>query len=262
MKKLGALTIVFFIAFLIPATAFCANIPNPTQNFFVNDFANVIDDSTEQGMHNAAVRLQEQTGAQVVAVTIESIGDDTTLEQYAYDLFKKWGIGQAKENNGVLILVAVGDRKSRIEVGVGLEGILPDAKTGRIQDEYMLPYFRANDYNDGIAGGYVAVIQQVYREYGIEVELNDIIPDSAYYPITRDSRDNEFNPIWLIVLFIFLILDWFVFRGSITKALLYLFFMGGRGGRWGGGSRGGGGFGGGFSGGGGRSGGGGSSRGW
>lgn len=90
MRKLSALTIAFLITVLIPAAVFGVELPNPKDSFFVNDFANVIDDSTEQGMYNAAVRLQDKTGAQVVAVTVESIGDDTTIEQYSYDLFKKW----------------------------------------------------------------------------------------------------------------------------------------------------------------------------
>ncbi|MDD4493317.1 MAG: TPM domain-containing protein [Eubacteriales bacterium] len=263
MKKLRLLLITFIIAVVFPVTVFAAVYPEPNNNFFVNDFAGVIEDSVENRMLSAAIELQEKTGAQVVAVTVETIGD-STIEQYAYELFKEWGIGQKKENNGVLILVAVGNRLSRVEVGVGLEGALPDAKTGRIQDQYMIPHFKENDYTTGISGGYAAIIQEVYKEYGINVDINDVIKGKTYYPAESEDDDDGFKFGGIIFVIIFLLIDWIFLRGSITRALFYMFLLGGRRGGGGfGGGRGGGGFGGGgFSGGGGRSGGGGSSRGW
>lgn len=261
MKKIYALILAILIVLSFPATAFCIDFPPPQSNFFVNDFADVIDKTTEDDLQGAAVKLQEQTGAQVVVVTIDSL-NDKTIEEYAYGLYNEWGIGQKSKNNGVLLLVAIVERESRIEVGYGLEGILPDSKTGRIQDQYMVPYFKDNDYTTGIAGGTLAVMQQVYSEYGIKIEINDIIPGSEYYPNTGGN----INYGWIIPLLIFLLFDWIFLKGSISRGLLFLaFFGGGRGGGGGSGRSGfgGGGFGGGgFSGGGGRSGGGGSSRGW
>jgi uncharacterized protein len=260
LKTLRILLFSVIIIFLSTVPAFAADYPAPVNSFFVNDFSGVIDDSIENGMLNAAVELQEKTGAQVVAVTVDSIGDNT-IEQYAYGLFKEWGIGQKDKNNGVLILVAVKDRISRIEVGVGLEGALPDAKTGRIQDTYMLPNFKQNDYTAGISGGYAAIIKEVYKEYGIDVDINDIIRGETYYPV-EDEDDNGFPFGGIIFIILFLLFDWIFLKGSITRALLFFGLFGGR--RGGGGFGGGrGGFGGGgFSGGGGRSGGGGSSRRW
>lgn len=91
-----------------------------------------------------------------------------SVEDYAIDLANSWGIGQAEEDNGVLILIAVEERKLRVEVGLGLEGALPDGKTGRIMDEYMTPSLRQNDYSTGMLEGYKAVASQIYQEYGIE----------------------------------------------------------------------------------------------
>ncbi|MDD4189331.1 MAG: TPM domain-containing protein [Eubacteriales bacterium] len=259
MKKIYALILTVLIVITVPGTVSGINFPAPQSNFFVNDFAEIMDSSTEKDLQSAAVKLQEQTGAQVVVVTVDSLGGET-IEGYAYGLFNEWGIGQANKNSGVLILIALEDRESRIEVGYGLEGILPDSKTGRIQDEYMVPYFKNNDYTTGIAGGTLAIMQQVYSEYGIKIDINDIIPGSEYYPENGESVKNN----WIIPLLIFLLFDWIFLRGSITRTLMFLTFFGGggRGGSGGGGSSGGGFSGGGFSGGGGRSGGGGSSRGW
>ena len=138
-----------------------------TAQFFVNDFADVLSAQTEQEIVELGRALQQQTGAQAVAVTVPSLGGQS-VEDYAIDLANSWGIGQAEEDNGVLILIAVEERKLRVEVGLGLEGALPDGKTGRIMDEYMTPSLRQNDYSTGMLEGYKAVASQIYQEYGIE----------------------------------------------------------------------------------------------
>jgi uncharacterized membrane protein YgcG len=97
-----------------------------------------------------------------------------SLEDYSLTVLRQWGIGDQEKNNGVLLLVAVQDRKSRIEVGYGLEGALPDGLTGRIQDQYMLPYFRSNDYDKGILNGYSALLQTVLKEYNLTTKDLDV----------------------------------------------------------------------------------------
>ena len=82
--------------------------------------------------------LAKRTKTQVVVLTVPTL-DGESIEDYGLSVLREWGIGDKKENNGVLLLVATKDRKSRIEVGYGLEGVLPDGLTGRIQDQYMLP---------------------------------------------------------------------------------------------------------------------------
>ena len=239
---------------LLGLSCTAAALPNPTNEFFVNDFANVIDGETEQYIQAVAVQLQEKTTAQVVVVTIRSLQGEP-LEDVAYKLFKEWGIGTAEKNNGVLILVAVEDRMSRIEVGYGLEGALPDGKTGRIQDNYMIPYFQEGDYSSGLKNGFLAIAGEVYSEYGIDSgELET--------PFEAEGSEDFSNGVLFIIVIIVLLIDWIFLRGNITKFILFATMSGRRGGGYlggGGGSRRGGG---GFSGGGGRSGGGGSSRGW
>jgi uncharacterized protein len=183
---------------------------------------------------------------------------DVVIEDYATGLFRKWGIGSKEKNNGVLILIAYKNpsslKKSRIEVGYGLEGALPDAKTGRIQDDYMIPYFKDGDYSSGILNGYAVICSEVAKEYNVTL---DSLSGSGVQQ--RQSRNVNVgnvsvNPILLIILIIlFLSFDGFFFKWAILRIILSMIFgRGGRGG-FGGGGGGFGGFGGGSSGGGGSS---------
>jgi len=274
MKKLFGTTayIVILISVFIslPCYGLQVDYPKPADNFFVNDFAGVIDQETEREIQNIAVQLYEMTTAQVVVVTIKSL-EGQSIEEYAVNLFREWGIGTAEKNNGVLILIAIEDRWSRIEVGYGLEGALTDADTRRIQDNYMIPAFQEGDYSSGIKNGFLATVQKVYDEYGIDIDKLD--QDFVYVDVdSRSESGGTREAVIVIIVITFLIIDLVFFRGRITKALLIILMSGGRyrggGGGFTGGSGGftggGGGFsrGGGFSGGGGRSGGGGSSRRW
>ena len=155
-----------------------ATIPSHTEDFYVNDLAQVLSTKTKAYILEQSIKLDELSGAQLVVVTIDST-NGLPLEEYALDILRGWGIGSKDKNNGVLILLAVEDRKSRIEVGYGLEGALPDGKTGWIQDEFMIPYFSTGDYSTGILEGYKAILLEIYNEYDIEPQgLEDITPSS------------------------------------------------------------------------------------
>ena len=108
-------------------------------------------------------------GAQIVIVTIPSL-EGESLEEYATETFRKFGIGDKNKNNGLLILIALQERKSRIEVGYGLEGVLPDAKTGRIQNQYMLPYLSQNKWDEGIKNGFNEFVSIISKNYDVEIE--------------------------------------------------------------------------------------------
>lgn len=259
-KSIRFVAFILFIGFILSVTALGKTaVPQPTDAFFVNDFAGVLGSSTERYLQDIAVQLYEETTAQVVVVTIDSLQGEP-IEDYAYQLFNEWGIGTEKKDNGVLILVAIGDRQSRVEVGYGLEGALPDGKTGRIQDTYMIPYFRDGDYDSGIENGFLAIVREVYDEYGIEPG-NLAVPDRG---ITIEASDADIaNGAFILIVLIVLLVDWIFLRGRITRFFMAASIFGRRGG--GGSYRSGSGFrsgGSGFSGGGGRSGGGGSSRRW
>lgn len=140
-----------------------------TSDFYVNDSAGVLDNSLKNYIISTNKSLYSQTGAQIVVVTVNSLDGDA-IEDYANKLFRQYGIGDSKKNNGVLILLSIQDRKCRIEVGYGLEGTLTDGKTGRIQDDYMVPYFKNDNWQDGIKNGYNAVLQEVKNEYNVTVD--------------------------------------------------------------------------------------------
>src|SRR6058998_3551863 len=116
---------------------------------YVNDFARVLDQTTIAQLDNICQQIDQKAHAQIAVVTINSL-DGSDIETYAVDLFKKWGIGAKATDRGVLILYAIQDRRARIEVGYGLEPILPDGKVGGFQRE-AIPLLRAGNYSGAVA---------------------------------------------------------------------------------------------------------------
>jgi len=224
---------IVFLSTIVQAKVY----PSPTDEFYVNDYANVLDDETESYINSMGEALEKATQAQVVVVTVNEIKDQA-LEEYSLGLLREWGIGNAKKNNGVLILLDLGGRNSRIEVGYGLEGALPDGKTGRIQDQFMIPYFKEDNYSKGITEGYNAIINEVYLEYG-----NDSPIEGDY----STSSNEKANPIVIffgaILVIGLIILDFRFTGGMVTFMILRGIGRGGGGGsgRSGGGGSGGGG---------------------
>lgn len=170
LKNIIILTVLLLL--LLPINLLA--VVSPTKDFYVNDYANVLTEETEKYIIQANLELQQKTGAQIVIVTVPSLeGQD--IESYATELFREFGIGNSVKNNGVLLLCSTGERLFRIEVGYGLEGTLTDGKTGRIQDEYIIPYLRDNNYNDGIKNGFSAILDEVIHEYDITID-NQLAP--------------------------------------------------------------------------------------
>lgn len=244
--------IVLCLVLFAGMTVSAASLPQATDRFFVNDFANLMDAETEEAIYLAGRELYEKTGAQIVAVTVESIGDNE-IRDYAYKLATAWQIGDEEKDNGVLLILALEERQIDIEVGYGLEGALTDGKCGRILDNYAMEYLQEGDYAAGIAAAYDALINEAYIEYGLE-------PDENYVPVDEEEGEGLDGFAVMLVLFLLLIVLTH-FRGR--HAFGPFFFVGGPHFHSGGGFRsgGGGGFSG-FSGGGGSFGGGGSSRGF
>ncbi|MBX7166160.1 MAG: TPM domain-containing protein [Pirellulales bacterium] len=118
----------------------------------VHDFAGVIPADEGRQLEALCQEVEQQTTAQVAIVTVPSL-DGVTVEEYATELFKEWGIGKRDVNNGILLLVAPNERRIRIEVGYGLEPLLTDGLCGEIRDQAILPAFRQLDYAGGIRAG-------------------------------------------------------------------------------------------------------------
>lgn len=156
----------------------------------VTDLANVIDAGTEAEINARLEQLERQTSSEVAVVTVPSL-DGVPVDDYAARLFKEWGIGQAKQDNGVLVLVAPADREMRIEVGYGLEGILPDGLAGQIIRDQFIPRFRDNDYNGGIRDGVARVADVVEKQQVLTAE------ELAQF----NATGSEDPPAWILIPF-------------------------------------------------------------
>jgi len=145
--------------------AFSADFPTPEG--FVNDFANILSSETKQRLEQQLTQLEEDSSIEIAVAIVDSLGG-TTIEDFATRLFEEWEIGKKGEDNGILLLFALSDRKMRIEVGYGLEPLLTDSKAGRIIRNIITPEFRNEDYDKGVTEGVAAIIKVVHGE---EVDL-------------------------------------------------------------------------------------------
>lgn len=129
----------------------------------VLDQAGIIPDDAEAALGQKLSAYTAQTGRAVIVATVATL-DGQDIESYANALFRTWGVGGAKTDQGVLFLIAPNDRKVRIEVGYGLEEFLPDVLAGRIISQAVTPRFKAGDYPGGINAGVDQILTQLNRE--------------------------------------------------------------------------------------------------
>jgi uncharacterized protein len=266
------------------APAAGASVQYPRLTGRVVDTADLLAPAQEAALSSRLEAAERAAGRQLVVVTVPNL-QDRAIEEYGVGLGRAWGLGRRDANNGVLLIVAVAEKKIRIEVGYGLEGILTDALSSRIIRERITPRFQANDYAGGIVAGVDAILEQLQAP-----------PEAAEQRVAEAARAESGGEaergggsllgliIWGVIMLVGLLalvgrglfgrrygrrvsiwgpgdsgrgsgLGW-MFAGMVLGSLSG---RGGRGGGWGGG---GGGGGGGFSGGGGSFGGGGASGGW
>lgn len=233
-----------FLACLLCLPGVVLSLEVPPPEGYVNDHANILSEQEKAGLESILRRFEAETTNQVVLLVIPSLEGDS-LEDFSIRVAEAWKVGQKGRDNGVIFLVAVEDRKARIEVGYGLEGALTDAQSGRILRDSVFPAFRQGAYSSGIQAGLVGILQTIQGEFPSQ-SARQMAP-------TRQARTKA-SGILLPLLFFLLLFS----RGG------RFFLLGGLlGGMWGGrgGGMGSGGFGG-FSGGGGGFGGGGASGSW
>jgi len=239
-KLIKLLIFLFFILSL----AYAQEFPKPVG--FVNDFANIISSKIQHKLDLILREIKKKTGIEIAVVTINST-KPLDINMYAVLLFEKWGIGEKEKDNGVLILVSKKDRKIRIEVGYGLEGILPDGLCGEIIRKNIIPFFKEKRFGEGLLSGVLRIRDIISKEYNVKFSK---YPKEK--PYTKSQRGGS-----IIGFLIPLILLTFFFGGRFGLFPILFFpsggsFWGSRG--FGGGSSFGGGvggFGGGTSGGGG-----------
>lgn len=255
---------IFTILMAVPSKIVTAETyPTPTSLKYINDYVGVVDGATKEYLVSVGKELEDKTGAEATVVIISSL-DGYEIRDYGYNLFRKWGIGKKGENNGLLILISMNDRKWSVEVGKGLEGAIPDVLSDRVMQDTAVPNFKNNNYNEGIKSAYSVFADLIGKEYGAALEKNEKINYNPREEAAKEKKGKSSIPMFIILGLVFL--DIVFNRARVIRFILEMAFwssiFGGRGGR--GGRGGGGGFGGGSGGGfgGGDSGGGGSSGGW
>lgn len=267
-KRVRQLLLALFIIALCPVISFA--VISPTNDFYVNDYANVLSEETENHILRASKQLETETSAQICVLTVNTL-DGADVFEYSLEVFRDWGIGDEEKDNGVLILLSVEDRQMWITTGYGVEGTLNDGKLGRFRDEYATPYYSNGDYDQGTKALFDVILNSLrVEEYGLE-PYGDGNYEYNYSDETDISSEDAKGVLKLIVIpvvaFIVLIiyqdlkylrlkqydklhgtdraiiyrLHCHEMRHSILQLVFFFFLRGGRGGGSGGGNRGGGG---------------------
>ena len=217
----------------------------PTPSHYVEDYANVINDSDEHSLNGILQELEQKTGTQYIILTVLSTGE-LPIEQFAIELAEKWKLGQKGKDNGLLFVLAKNDRRWRFEVGYGLEGFITDQYCYRTGSDVLAPYLRKGDYSRGIYEANMRIVQRIASEAGVNLTG---MPKVTPVPVRDRRRGLPCCSLLPIIIFLLLI---FGGAGRGMGWWLFLpFMMGGFGGHGGygrSGSFGGGSFGGGFGG--------------
>lgn len=244
MRRHVAIAGVLAAAAFVAATASAAEPPVPAPQGFVTDLAHVIPPATAARITALASDLRDKTGAEIAVLTVDTTAplDDFT---YAMRVADAWKPGRKREDTGVLFLVAVKDRKLRILVGYGLEGILPDGLVGEIEDREVVPAFRAGDVGEGVWRGVRALATRIAAARGVGLG-GAPAPD-------RTARPLPAGLVFLVLVIVFVALMVYLasFPAGIRPSSRGYGGFDGFGGGFGGGGGGFGGFGGGSFGGGG-----------
>jgi uncharacterized protein len=245
-----------FVILLLSIAAWAEPVSQLKPTGYVNDFAHVIDPATKAQLEDVCLQIDQKAHAQIALVTINTL-DGSDIESYAVDLFHKWGIGDKSSNRGVLILYAIQDHHARIEVGYGLEPILPDGKVGGFQRE-AIPLMRSGDYSQALQLVTDRVAQVIADDASIQLT-------NAEPPVPTRHGNQPESGLSLGGVIVIIIVILVILLTPLRRLLFWILLsnMFGGGGGFSGGGFGGFGGGGGFGGfGGGSSGGGGASSSW
>ena len=158
---------------------------------WVHDEANVLSPSTKVLLESTLKAERDSTSNQIAVLIIPSLNGEP-LEEYSLKVAEAWGLGKKSKDNGVLLLIAINDRLLRIESGQGLEGVLTDALSSRINRNDIAPHFRQGNYDEGVKSGVTAIIQAIKGEY-----KNDDPPQRR-----KSSRRSPIGTILLIIIII------------------------------------------------------------
>jgi uncharacterized protein len=187
-RVVPALCLALLLAAAAQAAESLAGIPNPRarDGTWVTDTSGTLSPQTVALLNERAAAFERDTSSEIAIVVIRSL-DGLTIEEAAVKLFQMWGIGKKNRDNGLLWLWSTGDRRVRVEVGYGLEGALPDGKVGALRDQYVIPRFKADQFDQGVLDGVDALITAAKNE-----------PLALASPSSESYEDSPRGwPIWL-----------------------------------------------------------------
>lgn len=182
---------------LLCSVAFGIDVSTLEPQGYVSDFAGVIDAPAKQDLEQYLARVQKVTGAEIALVTIQTL-DGAPIEDVANSLFRRWGVGSKQNNEGVLLLLAVRDRRSRLEVGYGLEPVITDGTAGELLRQ-MRPALRENRYGEALGTAAHALGERIAQSKNVTIAQQD--RPRQRVPESQQEADVPWGfLVWIVIL--------------------------------------------------------------
>ena len=221
---------IAFLLMTVSLTAFGSNrynveVERQTDEFYVNDFANLFTEKDKQVMMENAVKLAEEyDGIQVVVSTVNSLNGNQ-IEEYAYSMYEQYGIG--KDSMGILILLSVEDRQVKIETGKTMQAYITDSKSGQLLDNYGMQYFKEDRFAEGLKSVQEAVIAEIRNVVPIDwsstnetsnvTESSDVVTSTAVSPVNNEQKNNGGSMLTYVGISLFFLVIVIVFIFIFSK---------------------------------------------
>ena len=167
-----------YLLIVLALSAFADDIPG--YSGYVNDYAGVISEKDKASMEDVAKEVEEKTGAQIAVLTVRTMTPYTSIDDFSMAVAEKWKVGEKGKDTGIIIVLAMEERKIRIDVGYGLEGIFNDARVGRILDNNIIPYFRGGDFSAGLRRGMFKIADTIGTEMNVELDERTKMQDNTF----------------------------------------------------------------------------------
>jgi len=187
---------VLAAACLLGANLRAAETIPPKPAGYFNDYAGVVSKDQALRLNEKLAQFERETSNQVLVAVFRRMETDSSIEDFTQRIAQAWGVGKKDRKNGTVLFVFVEDRKMYIQVGYGLEGVLPDATAFDITERHIKPYFKNNDYPGGLATGIDLICQAIRGEYTGDGKTN----------AERSSRKSGGGQILFLVIFVIIIL--------------------------------------------------------
>lgn len=231
------LALVFVLVTSLSVSLAVTPEPPSVPSNYVTDLAQILPPASEDALNRYLKNLEQKTSVQIMLLTILSL-DGQDIEGFSMQIAERWRPGQKGKDNGMLIVIALNDRKYRIEVGYGLEGIIPDSLAGSLARQHLVPHFKKADYSTGITALIHALGSVVALKSGVSIDESKPNKPAKHPPASKELSTFELIgaiAVGLVMLYLLI---------RHPDIFLLIVMSSGRGG-WSGGSSSGGGFGGG-----------------